>query len=88
MGAAAGFPVILGYVSELYTDLRGTAFSFVFFIALMGNVLINYLTGIIAYHYGMDKLPWILILCTGCILVIAVTAVSRIAKGTVKKTDT
>lgn len=88
MGAAAGFPVILGYVSEFYTDLRGTAFSFVFFIALMGNVLINYLTGIIAYHYGMDKLPWILIFCAGCILVIAATAVSRIAKGTVMETDT
>lgn len=87
MGAAAGFPVILGYVSGLYTGLRGTAFSFVFFIALMGNVIINYITGIIAYQYGMGKFPWILLLCAGCLLLIAATSVSRIARESVKTTD-
>jgi MFS family permease len=35
IGFAAGFPVILGYVGEMYSDLSGTAFSFVFVIALM-----------------------------------------------------
>ena len=52
-GFAAGFPVILGYVGELYTDLSGTAFSMVFVIALIGNTLMNYLVGIIAHTYGI-----------------------------------
>ncbi len=39
IGTASGFPVILGYVGELYKDLRGTAFGLVFFIAIIGNTL-------------------------------------------------
>lgn len=53
IGFAAGFPVMLGYVGEIYADLSGTAFSIVFVIALLGNMLHNYLTGIIAYNYGI-----------------------------------
>ncbi|MCB0584551.1 MAG: MFS transporter [Phaeodactylibacter sp.] len=86
-GAAAGFPVILGYVSELYTSLRGTAFSLVFFIALMGNIVVNYLMGVIAHRYGMGAYPWILLLCAICLLVIAAAAVSRVAGGSVKTMD-
>jgi len=39
IGTASGFPVILGYAGELYKNLRGTAFGFVFFIAIIGNTL-------------------------------------------------
>lgn len=53
IGFAAGFPVMLGYVGEIYADLSGTAFSIVFVIALLGNMLHNYLAGIIAFNYGI-----------------------------------
>jgi len=53
IGFAAGFPVMLGYVSDLYPDFSGTAFSIVFVIALLGNTLINYLVGIIAHNFGI-----------------------------------
>jgi len=52
-GMAAGFPVILGYVGELYADISGTAFSLVIVIALLGNTVMNYAVGIIAQTYGI-----------------------------------
>jgi len=55
VGFSAGFPVILGYVGEIYSDLSGTAFSLVFVIALTGNTLMNYLVGIISHSYGIKN---------------------------------
>lgn len=52
-GVAAGFPVMLGFVGERYQAQSGTAFSFVFVIALVGNMLINYLTGRVVKDYGV-----------------------------------
>jgi len=80
IGTAAGFPVILGYVGELYSDLLGTAFSFVFFIALSGNILINYLTGIFTHHYGINQFPMVLLFCTIGLGLIAVISLPRIIK--------
>ena len=48
LGLAAGFPVILGYVGQLYATLSGTAFSIALVIALTGNTIINYLFGLVA----------------------------------------
>ena len=80
IGTAAGFPVILGYVSELYTDFRGTAFSFVFFIALLGNSIMNYLMGLIAHNYGIGKYPWMLVFCVLCLISIAILRLPLIIK--------
>ena len=55
-GLASGFPVMLGYVGELYASLSGTAFSLVLTIALLGNMLVNLLMGIIANAYGIQHL--------------------------------
>jgi MFS transporter, FHS family, glucose/mannose:H+ symporter len=55
-GLAGGFPIMLGYVGERFSYLSGTAFSFVFVIALIGNMLINYLMGIIVHRYGIRHL--------------------------------
>ncbi|MFC2088912.1 sugar MFS transporter, partial [Calditrichota bacterium] len=62
-GFAAGFPVILGYVGEIYSDLSGTAFSIVFVIALIGNILTNYLVGIISHSFGIKHYLTILLIC-------------------------
>jgi MFS family permease len=55
-GLAGGFPLMLGFVGERFAHLSGTAFSFVFTIALLGNMLINYLMGIVVHRYGVHHL--------------------------------
>ncbi len=62
-GLAAGFPVLLGYVGELYKVMSGTAFSFVMVIALIGNMIINYLMGVIAQVAGMKYFSSLLLCC-------------------------
>jgi len=80
IGTASGFPVILGYVGELYKNLRGTAFSFVFIIAILGNTSMNYLMGIIAEKFGIDKYPLVLLFCALFLLLIAALKLPNIVK--------
>ena len=61
-GLAAGFPVILGYVGQLYKHLSGTAFGIVITIALIGNVIANYTMGIVSQQYGIEVLPYLILL--------------------------
>lgn len=71
VGMSAGFPVMLGYVGARFTDLSATAFSFVLVIALLGNILINYVSGMIiqqsgihqVIHIGLIELCGMFILC-------------------------
>lgn len=62
-GLAAGFPVMLSFVGDLYSHLSGTAFSLVFVIALIGNIIINFLMGVISQALGIGQFPWILLAC-------------------------
>jgi MFS family permease len=55
-GLASGFPIMLGFVGERYSELSGTAFSLVFTIALVGNMLVNFSMGLIANAYGIQHL--------------------------------
>ena len=55
-GLANGFPVMLGLVGERYKLISGTAVSFVLTIALLGNMIINYLMGIISQKAGIGNL--------------------------------
>lgn len=55
-GLAAGFPAMLGITGSRYAGLSGTAFSIVFFIAMIGNMLMNYGTGLIAQNFGIRHL--------------------------------
>jgi FHS family glucose/mannose:H+ symporter-like MFS transporter len=55
-GLSVGFPVMLGFVGSLYAEISGTAFSFIFFIALVGNTLINLLMGAVAQKFGIEHL--------------------------------
>ena len=80
IGTASGFPIILGYVGELYKSLRGTAFSLVFFIALIGNTFMNYQMGIIAEKFGINKYPLVLLFCALFIAFIAVVKLPKIAR--------
>lgn len=70
LGISAGFPVILGYIGQLYTNFTGTAFSIVFTIALIGNVISNYLMGLVSQQYGTGVLPYFMILAVLVILLL------------------
>jgi fucose permease len=52
-GLAAGFPVVLGLVGDRYSSLSGTAFGIVLAVALLGGMLVPYLTGILGEAYGL-----------------------------------
>jgi FHS family glucose/mannose:H+ symporter-like MFS transporter len=67
-GLSGGFPVMLGFVGHHFTAISGTAISFVFVVALIGNMLINYVTGIIIQEYGVSNL---VLICYAEIVVMA-----------------
>jgi MFS family permease len=69
LGLSAGFPLVLGFIGQLYPKLSGTAFSIAFVIALTGNILINYLTGILIKSSGINQLP---LLTAGCSIVMLI----------------
>lgn len=52
-GFGACFPVVLGYIGDLYPKMSGTAFSFALAIALSGGMILPYLAGIIGDYYGL-----------------------------------
>jgi len=55
-GLAGGFPIMLGIAGSLFSELSGTAFSIIFFIALTGNTIINFLMGLVAQYFGVAHL--------------------------------
>lgn len=63
-GLAGGFPILLGIVAERFADVSGTSFSIAISIALTGNILINYTTGIVVDRYGVYHLLTIAIALT------------------------
>jgi len=55
-GLAGGFPIMLGIAGSMFAGLSGTAFSIIFFIALTGNTILNFLMGLVAQHFGVTHL--------------------------------
>ena len=47
---------MLGFAGDRFSNLSGTAFSFIFVTALIGNMLINFLTGLVVHLYGVAHL--------------------------------
>lgn len=78
-GLAPGFPVMLGLVGEIFEGFSGTAFSFVMLIALTGNILINYLTGMLTESFGMGMYPYVILTEIGMMIIIffLITKTSR-----------
>ena len=62
-GLAAAFPVVLGYIGDLYPAQSGTAFSTIFFIALMGNMTINKCFGFLAQLHGVRQYTKVMLVC-------------------------
>jgi fucose permease len=53
VGFAAGFPVVLGFVGDRHAQLSGTAFSLVIVMALVGGMILPYVTGVLGDRYGL-----------------------------------
>ncbi|SFE99181.1 MFS transporter [Thermophagus xiamenensis] len=70
IGIAASFPVMLGFTARAFPYNSGTAFSIVIGISLVGNMLLNSLTGFILNQFGIKQL--ILILITFIILMLVI----------------
>jgi MFS transporter, FHS family, glucose/mannose:H+ symporter len=79
-GFAAGFPVMLGITGERYPTLSGTAFSIVIIMALIGNTLLNYLTGIISNAWGIGYFPGILTSCAILMWIILIITQRKLLK--------
>lgn len=77
-GMAGGFPIMLSFVGARYKDISGTAFSFVFVIALVGNMLLNYLMGIIANSYGIGYLSVMVIAEVICMIILCALVLKNI----------
>ena len=60
-GLSPGFPVMLGLTGNMYKEISGTAFSFVMIIALTGNIVINYITGVLVQYYGVQSFLYVIL---------------------------
>lgn len=69
-GLASTFPVILGIIGSKYVSLSGTAFSIALVIALVGQILLNSLMGIISQQYGITAYPFLMMASIGMIILL------------------
>lgn len=85
-GFGAGFPVILGYTGELYPGFTGTAFSIVITIALIGNTIINGLTGVVSQKFGVSYFPLVMVASVIAMMIIFAVVFQKMkVKGGVRK---
>ena len=74
VGFAAGFPVILGFVGDRHAQLSGTAFSIVIVMALVGGMILPWLTGVLGAAYGLRGsfliVPVSLVVMAGLLLMV------------------
>lgn len=60
-GLAPGFPVLLGLAGEMFKEVSATSFSFAMLIALIGNTIINYSTGLLTQRFGIQVYPYVIL---------------------------
>jgi FHS family glucose/mannose:H+ symporter-like MFS transporter len=83
-GLAAGFPVMLGLVGNRYSELSGTAFGLVLTVGLIGNMLVNYLVGIMANKLGISHLVTVQFAELVILTIFAAIIFNRMYKETIK----
>lgn len=72
VGLAAGFPIMLGLAGSRYAAQSGTAFSFILTVSLVGNMLVNYLMGIISKNYGIRHLTSVALIELACMFLFCI----------------
>lgn len=71
-GLASCFPIVLGWIGDMFAARSGTAFSAIFVIALLGNMSINKSLGWIAQHSraGVSHYTSLMFLCLGLLAIL------------------
>jgi MFS family permease len=77
-GLAAAFPVVLSYIGDLYPAQSGTAFSTIFFIALIGNMTINKSFGLLAQIHGIQQYTKVMLGCLAASAVLLFLVVKQL----------
>ena len=77
-GLAAAFPVVLSYIGDLYPAQSGTAFSTIFFIALIGNMTINKSFGVLAQIHGIEQYTKVMLGCLAASAVLLFLVVKQL----------
>ena len=72
---------MLGITGARYAANSGAAFSFVLTVALMGNMLVNYLMGIIANRYGIGYLIYAALVETAVMILLSLFIFKRLKQG-------
>lgn len=70
LGLSAGFPIVLGMVGDRFPSWTGTAFGVVFSIALIGNIIINYLNGVAAELWSIGTFPIVYVISASLMLLL------------------
>jgi len=70
VGLAMVFPIILGYIGDVYSELSGTAFSIVLTIALIGGMILPYLIGLLGNSFGLRNSFSIITFSLACMFII------------------
>jgi FHS family glucose/mannose:H+ symporter-like MFS transporter len=78
IGLSACFPVLLGYIGDLYPRQSGTAFSIAFVIALSGNMVINKFMGYIGQTYGTHHFTRVLLTSICCSAVLLFVTIQKL----------
>jgi len=80
-GAAAAFPVMLGYVGSMFPEISGAAFSLVLFIALTGNALLNALGGLVFEKFQIGSFIFFMIGILLVMLLLLAVIVGKLKKS-------
>jgi FHS family glucose/mannose:H+ symporter-like MFS transporter len=84
-GFAAVFPIMYGFVGERYAHLSGTALGLVIAMALVGGMIMPYVTGLVASAHGL-RVAFLLIPTSLVAFAILLTALWRIlGRGTIEQ---
>ena len=73
-GFAPVFPVVLGFIADLFAELSGTAFGIALVIALAGNTFLNYLVGALSGSGGIAVYPLIHLTATIALTILVLLA--------------
>jgi len=84
-GLSAGFPVMLGFTGNRFSELSGTAFGLVLAFALIGNMLINYNMGLIARSFGIIHLTTVAFIQLIVLISLALVILGIMAGNSAKK---
>jgi fucose permease len=86
-GFGATYPVILGYIGELYPQMSGTAYSLALTIALIGGMFIPYLAGLIGDNFGLRRSFLIIPFVLACILALFFIAQRQFPQNSTKNPE-